>query len=115
MMQVWHFSEMAYHPAWPQLGDTYRVTIPIRLFDPKIGADLYHRYLDEWALCDELGINIMTNEHHATATCAELGVHDPDGDPGARDQEGAAPRARHADRQPQRPDPRRRGIFDAST
>ena len=45
--------------------------VPNRLFDPKIGADLYHRYLDEWALCDELGINIMTNEHHATATCAD--------------------------------------------
>ncbi len=71
MMQVWHFSEMAYHPAWPQLGDSYRVVIPSSLFDPKIGADLYHRYLDEWALCDELGINIMTNEHHATATCAD--------------------------------------------
>lgn len=71
MMHAWHFSEMAYHPAWPQLGDTYRVTIPSRLFDPKVGADLYHRYLDEWALCDELGINIMTNEHHATATCAD--------------------------------------------
>ena len=27
-MQVWHFSEMAYHPAWPQLDETYRVTIP---------------------------------------------------------------------------------------
>jgi len=70
-MQVWHFSEMAYHPAWPHLDETYRVTIPSRLFDPKVGADLYHRYLDEWALCDELGINIMTNEHHATATCAD--------------------------------------------
>src|SRR5271167_390078 len=70
-MKVWHFSEMAYHPAWPQLGDSYRVIIPSRLFDPKVGADLYHRYLDEWALCDELGINIMTNEHHATATCAD--------------------------------------------
>jgi alkanesulfonate monooxygenase SsuD/methylene tetrahydromethanopterin reductase-like flavin-dependent oxidoreductase (luciferase family) len=70
-MKVWHFSEMAYHPAWPELRDSYRVVIPNRLFDPKIGADLYHRYLDEWALCDELGINIMTNEHHATATCAD--------------------------------------------
>ena len=71
MMQTWHFSEMAYHPAWPLLGDSYRVVIPSRLYDPKVGADLYHRYLDEWALCDELGINIMTNEHHATATCAD--------------------------------------------
>src|SRR5271166_1778298 len=70
-MKVWHFSEMAYHPAWPELQDSYRVVIPNRLYDPKIGADLYHRYLDEWALCDELGINIMTNEHHATATCAD--------------------------------------------
>jgi alkanesulfonate monooxygenase SsuD/methylene tetrahydromethanopterin reductase-like flavin-dependent oxidoreductase (luciferase family) len=71
MMHVWHFSEMAYHPAWEHLSDSYRVIIPSRLFDPKIGADLYNRYLDEWALCDELGINIMTNEHHATATCAD--------------------------------------------
>jgi alkanesulfonate monooxygenase SsuD/methylene tetrahydromethanopterin reductase-like flavin-dependent oxidoreductase (luciferase family) len=70
-MQVWHFSEMAYHPAWPELGESYRVIIPSRLYDPKAGADLYHRYLDEWALCDELGINIMTNEHHATATCSD--------------------------------------------
>ncbi|HJY49077.1 MAG TPA: LLM class flavin-dependent oxidoreductase, partial [Stellaceae bacterium] len=70
-MKVWHFSEIAYHPAWPQLGHSYRVTIPSRLYDPKVGADLFHRYLDEWALCDELGINIMTNEHHATATCAD--------------------------------------------
>jgi alkanesulfonate monooxygenase SsuD/methylene tetrahydromethanopterin reductase-like flavin-dependent oxidoreductase (luciferase family) len=71
MMHTWHFSEMAYHPAWEHLDDSYRVIIPSRLYDPKVGADLYHRYLDEWALCDELGINIMTNEHHATATCAD--------------------------------------------
>jgi alkanesulfonate monooxygenase SsuD/methylene tetrahydromethanopterin reductase-like flavin-dependent oxidoreductase (luciferase family) len=71
MMHVWHFSEMAYHPAWQHMGETYRVTVPNRLYDPKLGADLYHRYLDEWALCDELGINIMTNEHHATVTCAD--------------------------------------------
>jgi alkanesulfonate monooxygenase SsuD/methylene tetrahydromethanopterin reductase-like flavin-dependent oxidoreductase (luciferase family) len=70
-MKVWHFSEMAYHPAWPSLSNSYRVVVPSRLFDPKVGADLYHRYLDEWVLCDELGINIMTNEHHATATCAD--------------------------------------------
>ena len=70
-MKVWHFSEMAYHPAWEQLSGSYRVVIPSRLYDPRQGADLYHRYLDEWALCDELGINIMLNEHHATATCSD--------------------------------------------
>jgi alkanesulfonate monooxygenase SsuD/methylene tetrahydromethanopterin reductase-like flavin-dependent oxidoreductase (luciferase family) len=69
-MKVWHFSEMAYHPAWEELGASLRNTIPSSVYDPKVGADLYHRYLDEWALCDELGINIMVNEHHTTATCA---------------------------------------------
>ena len=70
-MQVWQFSEMAYHPAWRHLSDSYRVVVPSRLYDPRVGADLYHRYLDEYALCDELGINIMLNEHHATATCSD--------------------------------------------
>ena len=68
-MQVWHFSEMAYHPGWEELGNSLRNVIPSRVYDPKVGADLYHRYLDEWAMCDELGINIMVNEHHTTATC----------------------------------------------
>ncbi len=68
-MQVWHFSEMAYYPGWEELGNSLRNVIPSRVYDPQLGADLYHRYLDEWALCDELGINIMVNEHHATATC----------------------------------------------
>ena len=61
--------EMAYHPGWKELGNSLRNVIPSRVYDPKLGADLYHRYLDEWALCDERGINIMVNEHHTTATC----------------------------------------------
>jgi alkanesulfonate monooxygenase SsuD/methylene tetrahydromethanopterin reductase-like flavin-dependent oxidoreductase (luciferase family) len=70
-MQVWHFSEMAYHPAWNTLGHSLRNTIPSSACDPKVAADLYHRYLDEWALCDDLGLNIMVNEHHASATCID--------------------------------------------
>ena len=35
MMHVWHFSEMAYHPAWPAVRDSYRVVIPSRLYDPR--------------------------------------------------------------------------------
>jgi alkanesulfonate monooxygenase SsuD/methylene tetrahydromethanopterin reductase-like flavin-dependent oxidoreductase (luciferase family) len=76
-MQVWHFSEMAYHPGWAELGSQLRNVIPSRVCDPKVAADLYHRYLDEWALCDELGINIMTNEHHTTATCIDSVVTIP--------------------------------------
>ena len=70
-MKVWHFSEMAYHPAWPELGDSYRVTIPSRLFDPKVGADLYHRFIDEWLYADEEGLDIQINEHHQTPTCVD--------------------------------------------
>ena len=48
-----------------------RVTIPSKLYDPKIGSDLYNRYLDEHLIADELGLNIMLNEHHQTATCLD--------------------------------------------
>jgi len=33
-----------------------------------------NRYLDEFALCDEAGIDIMVNEHHSTATCMTVSV-----------------------------------------
>ena len=68
-MKVWHFSEQAYHPGWDELGDSLRNVVPSRVYDPEVGADLYHRYLDEWVLCDALGLNIMVNEHHTTASC----------------------------------------------
>ncbi|MDA1310997.1 MAG: LLM class flavin-dependent oxidoreductase, partial [Proteobacteria bacterium] len=70
-MKVWHFSEMAYPQAWDtgyEMG-SFRVNVPNSLYDPKLGADIYHRHYDEFQLCDELGINIMLNEHHSTLTC----------------------------------------------
>ena len=67
-MQVYHFSEMAYPQAW-EGRSSLRVNIPSAEYDPVLGADLLNRHLDEWVLCDELGLNIMVNEHHATATC----------------------------------------------
>ena len=33
-MQVWHFSEMAYHPGWEELGNSLRNVIPSRVYDP---------------------------------------------------------------------------------
>lgn len=69
-METYHFTEMP----WPHLPpeDEYtsmRVNLPSRVYDPKIGAELYHMYLDQYALADQLGINVMINEHHQTATC----------------------------------------------
>jgi alkanesulfonate monooxygenase SsuD/methylene tetrahydromethanopterin reductase-like flavin-dependent oxidoreductase (luciferase family) len=71
-MRAWHFTEMPYPdlPPLESLKNT-RVMIPSRLFDPKIGADLYNRYLDEHMIADELGLDIMLNEHHASAGCID--------------------------------------------
>jgi alkanesulfonate monooxygenase SsuD/methylene tetrahydromethanopterin reductase-like flavin-dependent oxidoreductase (luciferase family) len=69
-MQVWYFSETAYPQLPPE--ETYesiRVTLPNRHYDPHVGAALYDRYLAEWQVADEEGLNVMVNEHHQTATC----------------------------------------------
>jgi alkanesulfonate monooxygenase SsuD/methylene tetrahydromethanopterin reductase-like flavin-dependent oxidoreductase (luciferase family) len=68
-MRAWYFSENAY-PYLPDAStyDSIRVNLPNKYYDPKVGADLYHRYFDEWMLADELGLELMVNEHHQTAT-----------------------------------------------
>lgn len=68
-VKVYHFSENPYPDAWEGDHSSLRITLPNRLFDPKIGAELINRYLDEWVMCDELGLDIFVNEHHSTATC----------------------------------------------
>lgn len=75
-MTVWHFSEMAYPPVWDEgrKRGTFRVTLPNELVEPEIASDIYHRHYDEFQLCDELGMNIMVNEHHSTATCLNSAV-----------------------------------------
>ena len=69
-MDAWHFTEMPYPHIPPHDEiDSMRVTLPNKLFDPKIGRDLYNRYLDEYVIADELGLNIMVNEHHSSVVC----------------------------------------------
>ena len=55
-MDAWHFTEMPYPyiPPHDQI-DSMRVTLPNKLFDPKLGRELYNRYLDEYVIADELG------------------------------------------------------------
>ncbi len=44
------------------------VTLPNTYYDPKKGFELYHRYLDELELADQLGFDgVCVNEHHQTA------------------------------------------------
>lgn len=73
-MRVYQFSEQAYFPTWNDHSGSLRVILPNRKCDPHVAADLFHRYYDEYQLCDELGLDIMLNEHHQTATCMSSSV-----------------------------------------
>src|SRR4029079_17605235 len=68
-MQVYYFTEQPYYPTWNNHSGSLRVNLPNKVVDPLTAGDLFHRYYDEWKRADELGYNIMVNEHHQTATC----------------------------------------------
>ncbi|WCB95264.1 Limonene 1,2-monooxygenase [Baekduia alba] len=58
---------------YPYLPDEYddfpasALIWPNKHFDPKLGRDLYHRYLDELEHADQVGFDgIVVNEHHQT-------------------------------------------------
>jgi alkanesulfonate monooxygenase SsuD/methylene tetrahydromethanopterin reductase-like flavin-dependent oxidoreductase (luciferase family) len=74
-MRVYHFSEQPYPDAWDASASSLRVDLPNSLCEPARAADLFHRYYDEWLLADELGLDIMVNEHHSTATCLSASVN----------------------------------------
>ena len=68
-MRVFYFTEQAYPDAWSLPDQSLRITLPNRHCDPQVAHALYKRYHDEWMVADELGYNIMINEHHSTPTC----------------------------------------------
>ena len=69
-MECWYFTEMPY-PHLPPMSDlsTHWVSLSNQYYDPKVDADLYDRYFDEYMVADDEGLNLMVNEHHQTATC----------------------------------------------
>lgn len=76
-MLAYHFTEMPYPYIPPEVEEQYgasRVVIPNSYCDPATMADLYERYLDEYEYADELGLEIMLNEHHQTMTCLDATV-----------------------------------------
>ncbi|MGZ5804446.1 MAG: LLM class flavin-dependent oxidoreductase [Xanthobacteraceae bacterium] len=71
-MRAWHFSENAYPYLPPENEyESIRVTLPSKHYDPHKGAELYDRFLDEWCIAEDEGVEIMLNEHHQTATCVD--------------------------------------------
>jgi hypothetical protein len=49
-----------------------KVTAPSSLVDPETAHRLLREFIAECKLADELGMNIMTNEHHAAYTCMSV-------------------------------------------
>jgi alkanesulfonate monooxygenase SsuD/methylene tetrahydromethanopterin reductase-like flavin-dependent oxidoreductase (luciferase family) len=66
-MDVWFHNENPY-PFVPQevldRVDSVRASLPNKYCDPRIAADLFDETLDEFLLCDDLGINVVAIEHH---------------------------------------------------
>jgi alkanesulfonate monooxygenase SsuD/methylene tetrahydromethanopterin reductase-like flavin-dependent oxidoreductase (luciferase family) len=69
-MRTWFFTETAY-PYLPDAYESIRVVLPNRIYNPRVGAELYHRYIDEWLHAEDAGLDFMLNEHHQTATCLD--------------------------------------------
>ena len=67
-MQAWYHCENVY-PFVPQevldRAESVRASLPNKYCDPKIAADLFEECLDEHLLCDELGVNVVSIEHHS--------------------------------------------------
>jgi alkanesulfonate monooxygenase SsuD/methylene tetrahydromethanopterin reductase-like flavin-dependent oxidoreductase (luciferase family) len=71
-MQAWYLNENPY-PFVPQhvldSVDSVRASLPNKYCDPRVAADLFEEALDEYLLCDDLGINVVSNEHHSGINC----------------------------------------------
>jgi alkanesulfonate monooxygenase SsuD/methylene tetrahydromethanopterin reductase-like flavin-dependent oxidoreductase (luciferase family) len=67
-MDAWWQCEVPY-PFVPQevldTADSVRGSLPNKYCDPKIAADLFEEVIDEFLLCDDLGLNVLAIEHHA--------------------------------------------------
>jgi alkanesulfonate monooxygenase SsuD/methylene tetrahydromethanopterin reductase-like flavin-dependent oxidoreductase (luciferase family) len=71
-VQAWYLCENPY-PFVPDevldQVDSVRGSLPNRYCDPRVAAQLFQECLDEYLLCDDVGLNIISNEHHAGINC----------------------------------------------
>ncbi len=67
-MDAWWQCEIPY-PFVPRAvldaADSVRGSLPNRYCDPLVAADLFEEVIDEFLLCDDLGLNVLAIEHHA--------------------------------------------------
>ena len=71
-MDAWFHCENPY-PFVPDhvldAADSVRASLPNKYCDPEVAARLFEETLDEYLLCDQLGLNITSSEHHAGINC----------------------------------------------
>ena len=73
-MLIGHFTEQPWQDESTGLMGTQSTDLGIsnELYDPKVGAQLYNRYLDEKIYAEEMGFDaLMLNEHHSTPFCMQ--------------------------------------------
>jgi len=73
-MLIGHFTEQPWQDDKTGLMGTQSTDLGIsnELYDPKVGAQLYNRYLDEKIYAEEMGFDaLMLNEHHSTPFCMQ--------------------------------------------
>lgn len=68
-MRLWYFTEQSYHPAWSKIEGPLRIAVPSAVMERDTVSGLLNRYLDEYLLADEMGLDLMINEHHQSLTC----------------------------------------------
>jgi len=73
-MLIGHFTEQPWQDDSTGLMGTQSTDLGISngLYNPKVGAQLYNRYLDEKMYAEEMGFDaLMLNEHHSTPFCMQ--------------------------------------------
>ncbi|MGH9170370.1 MAG: LLM class flavin-dependent oxidoreductase [Acidimicrobiales bacterium] len=67
-MRLFSFHLMPYPGLPPDYDGPAWITCPNDLFDPRLGTEIYNRYLDELIHAEELGFDgVCVNEHHQNA------------------------------------------------
>src|SRR5882672_3913194 len=64
-MDAWWQCEVPYPFVPPDVlnaADSVRASLPNRYCDPKMAADLFEEVIDEFLLCDDLGMNVLARQ-----------------------------------------------------
>ncbi len=67
-MELWNHCENPYPFVPAEVLDaapSVRASLPNKYCEPEIAARLYDEVFEEYQHCDEIGLNIVTNEHHS--------------------------------------------------